>query len=209
MSLLAIWASPPTIYKFNSSILFAASLINLKLHTPSRWPHSVLKHRTRNFFCAHSVAPIVRIMTLNTEFIKFTWKSPGHKQTLHHSKRHVRDIDSTLPPPASEQALAPAPVHPPEEMREVKKENTLDSNLSSLTIFLHYEHKIRLVHMVLYNGIINTQNMFEKIDLTFKSQFSQSMSMQAGHAQGLFLTRRLPSSVLKACLYWLTPEEDE
>ena len=84
---------PPTIYKFKSSILFAASLTNLKLHTPSRWPHSVLKHRTRNFFYAHSVAPIVRIMTLNTEFIKFTWKSPGHKQTLHHSKRHVRDID--------------------------------------------------------------------------------------------------------------------
>ena len=95
--------------------------------------------------------------------------------------RHVRDIDSTLPPPASEQALAPAPVHPPEEMREVKKENTLDSNLR-LTIFLHYEHKIRLVHMVLHNGIVNTQNMFEKIDLTFKSQFSQSMSMHAGHA---------------------------
>ena len=114
--------------------------------------------------------------------------------------RHVRDIESTLPPPASEQALAPAPVHPPEEMREVKKENTLDSNLR-LTIFLHYEHKIRLVHMVLHNGIVNTQNMFEKIDLTFKSQFSQSMSMHAGHAQGLFLTRRLPSSVLNACLY--------
>jgi len=90
---------------------------------------------------------------LINDLIQFTWKSPGHSQTLHHSVRHVLHKSSTLPPPASQQALAPA--HSPEEMRGVKKENTLDLNLR-LAIFLHHVNKSRLVDMVLQNGTVNT-----------------------------------------------------
>ena len=118
----------------------------------------------------------------------------------------VPDIGSTLPPLASAQALAHA--HSPEEMREVKKTNSNNLNLC-LAAFLQHEHKSRLVDMVLHNGTVKSQNICEKTNLTFKAQFSHSMSMHAEHAQGFLLTRRLPSSVLKACLYWLTPEEDE